>query len=76
MHHRGYHTGPTILGHFVIFIVNSYDDKICFNDRQGLIPKHIVNQQFYSRQLFAAVARVVAKMRTSVIAQTGGGGGF
>jgi hypothetical protein len=58
------------------FIVNSYDDKICFNDWKGLIPKHIVNQQFYSRQLFAALALAVAKMRASIIAQTGGGGGF
>jgi hypothetical protein len=60
----------------VFFVLNSFDNIICLNDRQGIVPKHIVDQQFYSRQLLAALACVAAKMRASIIAQTGGGSGF
>jgi hypothetical protein len=38
------------------FVFSSDDDNICLNDRQGLVPKSIVNQQFYSRRLFAALS--------------------
>ncbi len=46
--------------------------KFVLNNRQGLVPIRIVDQQFYSRCLFAALARVAVKMRASVIAWTGG----
>jgi hypothetical protein len=58
------------------FVFNSYFDKIHLNDRHCLLPKHIIDQQFYSCQLLAALARAVVKMRTSVISRTGGDGGF
>ncbi len=46
----GNHDGGSPFHPFgIFFIFNSYDDKICFNDRQGLIPKHIVDQQLYYR---------------------------
>jgi hypothetical protein len=61
-------------GHFFIF--NSFDETICWKDWLGLVPKRIVNQQFYSLWLFAASACVGTQMRTSVIAWTGEGGGF
>jgi hypothetical protein len=57
------------------FVFNSYYDKKFLNDRQGLIPKHIIYQQFYSRQLLEALARSAAKISASVIPWIGGGGG-
>ncbi len=36
-----------------IFVILAF----CLNDRQGLPPKHIIDQQFYSRRLLAALAR-------------------
>jgi hypothetical protein len=50
--------------------------KIYLNNRQDLVPIRIVDQHFNSRRLLAALARAAVKMRASVIAQTGGGGGF
>jgi hypothetical protein len=62
-----------ILAFFVL--IGSYD-KIYFDNRQGLVTICIVDQNFYSHCLFAALARAAAKMRTSVIAQTETGCGF
>jgi hypothetical protein len=59
-----------------LFVFNSYFDQIRLNDRHCRLPKHIIDQQFYSRQLLAALARAAVKMRASIIARTGGGGGF
>jgi hypothetical protein len=58
------------------FVLNSSDDKIYLNNRQGLVPKHIVDQQFYSSRLLAALACAAVKMRASVTARMGGGGSF
>ncbi len=60
----GNHDGGGHFRHFGIFFF--------WNVQQGLIPKHIIEQQFFSRQLLAALACVAAKMRTSVIARTRG----
>jgi hypothetical protein len=60
----------------MFFVFNSYFDKICLNDQYCFLPKHIIDQQFYSRRLLAALAGAAAKMRASVIAWTGEGGNF
>jgi hypothetical protein len=57
-----------------LFVFQSYNDKICLNDLQGLFPKHIINQQFYFRQILAALTRAASKMGASVVARTEGGG--
>jgi hypothetical protein len=51
-------------------------DKIRLNDRYCLFPRHIIDHQFYSHRLLAALARSAVKMLATVIARTGGGGGF
>jgi hypothetical protein len=33
------------------FILNSFDDTVCLNDLQGVVPVHIVNQMLYSCRL-------------------------
>ncbi len=63
--------------HFGLFFVfNSSGDKIYLNNRQDLVPIRIVDKHFNSRRLLAALAPAAVKMRASVIARTGGGGGF
>ncbi len=64
------------LSFWPFFVFNSSDDKIYLNHRQDLVPIRIVNQHFNSCRLLAALARAAVKMRASVIARTGGGGGF
>jgi hypothetical protein len=71
------HDISSLFHHFhVFFIFHSYFDEICLNYQHCLLPKHIIDQQFYLSQLLAALAHVVAKMLASVIARTGGGGGI
>jgi hypothetical protein len=60
-HHFGY-----------FFVFNSFDDTICSNDRQDLVPARIVDQQFYSCRLFATLACAMTKIH-AFIARTGGG---
>jgi Mor family transcriptional regulator len=60
----------------MISAFTSFDDKICSNDQQDLVPKPIVDHQFYTRQLFTALVRKAKKIVASVIAQAGGGSGF
>jgi hypothetical protein len=64
-HHFGY-----------FFVYHSFDNIICSNDRQGLDSIHVVDQQFYSRQLFAALASMAMNFSTSVIVRIGGGRGI
>jgi hypothetical protein len=73
----GNHNVKDPFSHFGSFSAfNSFDVTICANDRQGLVPTHTAKQQFYSCQLFAALASATAKIRASIIAQTGGGRGM
>jgi hypothetical protein len=73
---NGNHDVGGLFRRFDVSVFNSYFDKICLNDKHYLLPKHIIDQQFYSHRLLAALACAVGKIRASVIARTGGGGGF
>jgi hypothetical protein len=57
-HHFGY-----------FFVFNSFRDMICLNDQQDLDFMRVVDQQFYSRRLFAALAGAVKNSVASVIAR-------
>jgi hypothetical protein len=61
-HHFGY-----------FFVFNRFDNIMGSNDWQGLDPVGVVDQQFYSYQLFAALTSARMKFSTSVIARIGGG---
>jgi hypothetical protein len=68
------HYGGDPFNHFChFFIFNSFDDTICLCHRLGLVPKSVVNQQFYSHQLFPDLVHTAMKMFASVIAMTGEG---
>jgi hypothetical protein len=53
-------------GYFFIF--NSFDDTVCLNDPQGLVPVHIVNQLLYPCRLFATLMSAMTKSCASIIA--------
>jgi hypothetical protein len=61
-------------GYFLVF--NSFGDTFCLNDRHGLDPIHVVDQQFYFRRLFTALASVATNSGASFIARIGGGHGI
>ncbi len=54
---------------------NCFDDTVCLTNQQDLVTICIVDQQFHSCWLSAALASVTTKICTSVRAQTGGGSG-
>ncbi len=58
------------------FVYYSFGDIICSNDRQGLDSILVVDQQFYTRRLFAALASMVMNFGTSVIVRIKGGRGI
>jgi hypothetical protein len=55
---------------------NSFDDAICLNDWQGLVPIRIVDRQFYTCQLFSALAAPATKYCACVEAQMEGDSSF
>ncbi len=61
-------------GYFLVF--NSFSDTFCLNNRRDLDPVRVVDQQFYFRRLFAALATVATNSGVSVIARIGGGHGI
>ncbi len=61
-------------GYFLVF--NSFGDTFCLNDQHGLDPICVVDQQFYFRRLFTALASVATNSGTTVIARIGGGHGI
>jgi hypothetical protein len=68
-------SGPfRYFGNFFVF--NSFGDTFCLNDRHGLDPIHVVDQQFYFRRLFTALSSVATNSGTSVIVPIGGGHGI
>ncbi len=58
-------------GYLLVF--GSFGDTFCLNDHHGLDPIRVVDQQFYFRRLFAALASVATNSGASVIARIGGG---
>jgi hypothetical protein len=61
-------------GYFLVF--NSFGDTFCLNDRHGLDPIRVVDQQFYFHRLFTALVSVATNSGASVIARIGGGHGI
>jgi hypothetical protein len=61
-------------GYFLVF--NSFGDTFCLNDRHGLDPIRVVDQQFYFCRLFTALASVATNSGASVIVRIGGGHGI
>jgi hypothetical protein len=73
-HQPGRQRSFSSFGHF--FVYYSFDDIIYSNDRQGLDSIRVVDQQFYSRRLFAALASTAMNFGASVIARIGRGRGI
>jgi hypothetical protein len=73
-------TNPDVGGPFrhfgYFFVYYSFDYIICSNDRQVLDSIRVVDHQFYSRRLFAALASMAMNFGASVIVQIGGGRGI
>jgi hypothetical protein len=73
-------TNPDVGGPFrhfgYFFAYYSFGYIICSNDRQGLDSIRVVDHQFYSRRLFAALASMATNFGASVIVQIGGGRGI